>query len=109
MVYKNVTFQISENAYNWIYIYIYIYIYISRKSGNISSHTEKLFSSDTRQSMKRRIATERISKIYIARCGYTWLDESKWPQEWPISPITIIYLKILSEKMKSFCLHKTGF
>ena len=59
--------------------------------------------------MKRRIATERLSKIYIARCGYTWLYESKWPQEWPISPITIIYLKIPSEKMKSFCLHKTGF
>ena len=67
------------------------------------------FSSDTRQSMKRRIATERFSKLYIARCGYTWLDESKWSQEWPISPITIIYLKIPSEKMKSFCLHKTGF
>ena len=81
----------------------------TRKSGNISSHTEKLFSSDIRQSMKRRIATERLSKIYIARCGYTWIDESKWPQEWPISPITIIYLKIPSEKMKSFCLHKTGF
>ena len=81
----------------------------SRKSGNISSHTEKLFSCDTRQSMKRRIATERLSKIYIARCGYTWLDESKWPQEWPISPVTIIYLKIPREKMKSFCLHKTGF
>ena len=81
----------------------------ARKSGNISSHTEKLFSSDTCQSMKRRIATERLSKIYIARCGYTWLDESKWPQEWPISPIIIVYLKIPSEKMKSFCLHKTGF
>ena len=36
----------------------------ARKSGNISGHTEKLFSSDTRQSMKRRIATERLSKIY---------------------------------------------
>ena len=81
----------------------------ARKSGNISSHTEKLFSSDTRQSMKRRIATARLSKIYIARCGYTWLDESKWPQEWSVSQITIIYLKISSEKMKSFCLHKTGF
>ena len=46
----------------------------ARKSGNISSHTEKLFSSDTRQSMKRRIATEKLFKIYIARCGYTWLD-----------------------------------
>ena len=54
-------------------------------------------------------ATERLSKIYIARCGYTWLDESRWCQEWPISPITIMYLKIPSEKMKSFCLHKTGF
>ena len=51
----------------------------ARKSGNISSHTEKLFSSDTRQSMKRRIATERLSKIYIAKCGYTWLNESRWP------------------------------
>ena len=30
--------------------------------------------------MKRRIATTRLSKVYIARCGYTWLDESKWPQ-----------------------------
>ena len=67
------------------------------------------FSSDTRQSMKRRIATERLSKIYIARYGYIWLDESKWPQEWPISPITTMYLKIPSEKMKSFCLHRTGF
>ena len=59
--------------------------------------------------MKRRIATEWLTKIYIARCGYTWLDESNWPQEWPISPITIVYLKIPGEKMKSFCLHKTGF
>ena len=59
----------------------------ARKSGNISSHTEKLFSSDTRQSMKRQIATKRLSKIYIARCGCTWLDQSKWPQEWPIGPI----------------------
>ena len=53
----------------------------ARKSGNSSSHTVKLFSSDTRQSMKRRIATERLSKIYIARSGYTWLDGSKWNQE----------------------------
>ena len=81
----------------------------ARKSGNISSHTEKLFSSDNRQRMKRHIATDRLSKIYTARCGYTWLGESKWPQEWPISPITIIYLKSPSEKMKSFCVHKTGF
>ena len=51
---------------------------------------KSFFSSDTRQSMKRRITTERLFTIYIARCGYTWLDESKWPQEWPISPITII-------------------
>ena len=80
----------------------------ARKSGNISSHTEKLFSSDTRQSMKRRIATERLFKIYIARCGCTLLDESKWSQEWPSSPVTIICLKIPSEKIKSFCLHKTG-
>ena len=46
--------------------------------------------------MKRRIATERLSKIYRAR--YTWLDESNWPQKWPINPITIVYLKIPSEK-----------
>ena len=26
-----------------------------------------------------------------------------------ISPVTIVYFKIPSEKMKSFCLHKTGF
>ena len=58
--------------------------------------------------MKGRIAIERLSKVYIARCGYTWLDESNWPQEWPISPITIVYLKIPSEKMKSLCLYKTG-
>ena len=51
---------------------------------------KSFFSSDTRQSMKRRITTERLFTIYIARCGYTWLDESKWPQEWPISPVTII-------------------
>ena len=94
------------DLYTWPIIIIIIYLMrllsyqglhnfsTARKSGNISSHTEKLFSSDTRQSMKRRIAIERLSKIYIARCRYTWLDESKWPQEWPISPITIIYLKI---------------
>ena len=35
----------------------------AQKSGNISSHTGKLFSSDTRQSMKHRIVTERLSKI----------------------------------------------
>ena len=48
----------------------------ARNSGNISSHTEERFSSDNRQSIKRRIATERLSNIYIARCGYTWLDDS---------------------------------
>ena len=32
---------------------------IARKSGNILSHTERIFLSDTRQSMKRRIMTER--------------------------------------------------
>ena len=63
----------------------------ARKSGSISDIL-KTFLSDIRQSMKRRIATERLSKIYIARYGYTWLDESNWPQEGPISPITIIYL-----------------
>ena len=68
------------------------------KSGNIS-YILKDISSDTRQSMKRQIATKRLSKIYIARCGYTWLDESNWPQEWPISPVTIVYLNIASEKM----------
>ena len=47
----------------------------ARKSGKISHILKAFFSSDTRQSMKRRIATERLSKIYIARCGYTWLDE----------------------------------
>ena len=54
--------------------------------------------------MKRRIATERLTQIYIARCGYTWLDESNWPQEWPISPITIVYLKIPSEILFHFLL-----
>ena len=49
-----------------------------------------------------------IQNLY-SQMWFTWLGESKWPQEWPISPITIIYLKIASEKMKSFCLHKTGF
>ena len=36
----------------------------ARKCGNIFRHTEKLYSSDTRQSMKRRIVTERLSQIY---------------------------------------------
>ena len=50
--------------YIYIYIYTYIYIYISslqhEKAVPCFNHTEKLFfSSDTRQSMKRRIATER--------------------------------------------------
>ena len=77
----------------------------ARKSGNISHILKALFRP--RQSMKRRIATERLSKIYIARCGYTWLDESNWAQEWPISPITIIYLKIpVNKKLKYFCLQK---
>ena len=39
------------------------YYITARKSGKISSHTEKLFSTNTRQSMKRQIATERLSKI----------------------------------------------
>ena len=68
--------------------------YYSTEKRQHFSHTESFLSSDTRQSMKRRVATERLSKIYIARCGYTWLDESKWLQEWPISPTIIIYLKI---------------
>ena len=75
-----------------------IFQYSTKKRQHFS-HTESFSSSDTRQSMKHRIATERKSKIYTARCGYTWLDESNWPQEWPISPINIIYLKIASEKI----------
>ena len=67
------------------------------------------FSSDTCQSTKCRIATERLSKSYIATCGYTWLDESNWPQEWPISLIATIYLKIPSEKMKSSVYTRLGF
>ena len=87
-----------------------IFFSTARKSGNISSHTEKLFfvrhSSEYETSDSDR---KVIQNLYSQMRGYTWLDESKWPQEWPISPITIIYLKIPSEKMKSFCLHKTGF
>ena len=60
------------------------------KAATFLDTLKSFFSSDTRQSMKRRITTKRLFAIYIARCGYTWLDESKWPQEWPISPITII-------------------
>ena len=64
-------------------------VYIENLANSVSSHTEKLFSSDTRQSMKRQIATERLSKIYIARCGYTWLDESKWPPRVADYPTTL--------------------
>ena len=85
-----------------------IHLYSTKKRQHFS-HTERLFLSDTHQGMKHWIATQRLSKMYIARCGYTWLDESNWPQEWPISPITMIYFKIPSEKMKFFCLHKTVF
>ena len=67
-----------------------MYLVQHEKAGTFLDILKSFFSSDTRQSMKRRITTERLFTIYIARCGYTWLDESKWPQEWPISPITII-------------------
>ena len=80
----------------------------ARKRGKISYILTAFFvrhSSEYETSDSDR----KVIQNYIARCGYTWLDESKLPQEWPISPITIIYLKIPSEKMKSFCLHKTGF
>ena len=83
----------------------------STKKQQYFSHTESFFSFETRQSMKRRIATERLSKMYIARCGYTWLDESKWPQEWPISPITIIWSLTMDstdailEKISDLLLH----
>ena len=39
-------------------------IRIARKSGNIILTYLKLFSSDTHQSIKRRIVTERLTKIY---------------------------------------------
>ena len=81
----------------------------ARTSGNISWHTEKLFSSDTRQSMKRRITTKRLFTIYIARCGYTWLDESKWPQEWPISPITIITWRFQEKRWNLSVYTRLGF
>ena len=50
----------------------------------------KHFSSDTRQSMKRRTATERLSKINIARCGYTWLDESNWPKSGQLAQLPLL-------------------
>ena len=59
--------------------------------------------------MKRRIATERLFKIIQPDADTRGEMSLIGPQEWPISPITIVYLKIPSEKMKSFCLHKTGF
>ena len=80
----------------------------ARKSGNIS-HILKAFFVRHSSEYEMSDSDERLSRIYIASCGYAWLDESKWPQEWPISPITIIYLKIPSEKMKYFCLHRTRF
>ena len=80
---------------------------ISGRPGTFLDQTFFLLQSwlvkiSTRQSMKRRITTKRLFTIYIARCGYTWLDESKWPQEWPISLITIVYLKIPSGKNEIF-------
>ena len=67
----------------------------------ITIHLELLEDLKATLMIYCQTVTERLSKIYIARYGYTWLDGSKWPQEWPISPITIIYLNIPSEKMKS--------
>ena len=68
----------------------------SQISGNILCIL-KAFLSYTRQGMKHRMATKRLSKIYIARCRNTWLDEANWPQEWPNSPIFLVYLKIPHE------------
>ena len=41
--------------------------------------------------MKRRIATERLPKVYIARCGYTWLDESKWPKSGQLAQLPYLF------------------
>ena len=59
--------------------------------------------------MKRRIATERLSKIYIAKCGYTRLDESNWPQEYRKPMFTGQYIRwnSFSPKTRKISLIKT--
>ena len=87
-------------------MYVCMYVFsTARQSGNISRIQKAIFV----RHWSEYETSDSDRKVYIARCGYTWLDGSNWPQEWPISPVTIVYLKIPSEKMKSFCLHKTGF
>ena len=48
--------------------------------------------------MKRRIATERLTKSYVARCGYTWLDESGYKAVNNQAPI---YLTTLFNRVSS--------
>ena len=48
---------------------------MKRKSGNIS-HILKAFFVDTRQSMKRRIATERQHLLTNPECTKTYTDDS---------------------------------
>ena len=81
----------------------------ARKSGNISWHTEKLFFVRHSSEYETPDNDRKVIHNYIARCGYTWLDESKWPQEWPISPITIITWRFQEKRWNLSVYTRLGF
>ena len=85
------------------------YFTTARKSGNILLTYEKLFSSDTHQSMKMSDSDLKVNRnIYpdAVTCDRMRLIGPKCDQ---LGPINIVYLKSPNEKTSSFCLHKTGF
>ena len=65
----------------------------ARKSGNISYILKAFFvrhSSEYETSDSDRKFIESLFKIYIARCGYTWLDESNWPMSGQFAQLPLL-------------------
>ena len=74
----------------------------ARKSGNISYVLKAFFFVRNSSEYEMSDSHRKVIQNYIARCGYTWLDESNWPQEWPINTLTIFFLEDSKLKNESF-------
>ena len=73
-----------------------------------STFWKAFLSSDTHQSKKHWIVTERLTKIYtqmgLHMMGYVVLTQGV--ANWEL--FAIVYLDSPDERTGSFCLHKTG-
>ena len=104
--YTSLFLSLSSLSLSYIYIYIYIY-YSTKKREHFLTYWKAFFF--VRHSSEYETSDNDRKVIHIARCGYTWLDESKWPQEWPISPITIIIWRFQEKRWNLSVYTRLGF